>query len=76
VVFAFNTMPMDKKLQQELKFRIGEQYGKYEFELDWVTSVIDNKLRYELYRYIINERINLGVKFIMLYLSEDRLIKG
>jgi hypothetical protein len=45
-------MPMDKKLQQELKFRIGEQYGKYEFELDWVTSVLDNNLRYEVYKYI------------------------
>jgi hypothetical protein len=69
-------MPIDKKLQQKRKFRIGEQYGKYEFELDWVTSVLDNNLRYEVCRYISKVRINLEVKFIMLYLPEDRLIKG
>jgi hypothetical protein len=59
VVFPFNTMPMNKKLQQELKFRIGEQYGKYEFELDWVTSVIDNNLRYEVYRYIGKDKSSI-----------------
>ena len=59
MVFAFNTMPMNKKLQQELKFRIGEQYEKYEFELDWVTSVLDNNLRYEVYRYIGKDKTSM-----------------
>jgi hypothetical protein len=50
---------MNKKLQQEIKFRIGEQYGKHEFELDWVTSVLDNNLRYEVYRYIGKDKTNV-----------------
>lgn len=50
---------MSKKLQQELKFRIGEQYGKYEFELDWVTSVMDNNLRYEVYKYIGKDKSSI-----------------
>ncbi|WP_238567346.1 hypothetical protein [Flavobacterium sp. 83] len=47
---------MNRKLQKELKFKIGEQYGKYEFELDWVTTVLDNNLRYEVYQYIGNDK--------------------
>jgi hypothetical protein len=50
---------MDKKLQQELKFKIGEQYEKYEFELDWVTSVIDNNLRFEVYKYIGKDKSSI-----------------
>lgn len=50
---------MDKKLQQEFKFKLGEQYGKYEFELDWVTSVLDNNLRYEVYRYTGKDKITI-----------------
>lgn len=50
---------MNKKLQQELKFRIGEQYGKHEFELDWVTSVLDDNLRYEVYKYIGKDKTSV-----------------
>lgn len=47
---------MNKKLQEELKFKIGEEYGKYEFELDWLKSVLDDNLRYEVYQYIGNDK--------------------
>ncbi len=50
---------MDKKLLKELKFKIGEQYGKYEFDLDWIKSVLDNNLRYEVYQYIGNDKITI-----------------
>jgi hypothetical protein len=69
-------MPMNKKLQQELKFRIGEQYEKYEFELDWVTSMIDNNLRYEVYRYIGKDKssiFNFEIDKILLAYNCDFL---
>ncbi|MFV8324693.1 hypothetical protein [Flavobacterium sp. ZS1P14] len=50
---------MKRKLQKELKFKIGEQYGKYEFELDWVTTVLDKNLRYEVYQYIGKDKISI-----------------
>jgi len=50
---------MNKKTQKELNFKIGEQYGKHEFELDWVKSVMDNDLRYEVYQYIGNYKITI-----------------
>ncbi|SEF77254.1 hypothetical protein [Flavobacterium urumqiense] len=67
---------MNKKLQQELKFKIGEQYGKYEFELDWVTSVVDNNLRYEVYRYIGKDKssfFNFEIHKILLAYNCDFL---
>ncbi|HLF52557.1 helix-turn-helix domain-containing protein [Flavobacterium sp.] len=50
---------MNKKLQQELKFMIGERYGKHEFDLDWVKSVMDNNLKYEVYKYTGKEKISI-----------------
>ena len=50
---------MNKKLQEELKFKIGEQYGKHEFELDWVKSILDNNLRFEVYQYIGKDKITI-----------------
>lgn len=76
MVFSFNTKPMNKKLQQELKFRIGEQYGKYEFELDWVNSVLDNNLRYEVYRYTAKDKssiFNFEIHKILLAYNCDFL---
>ena len=67
---------MNKKLQQELKFKIGEQYEKYEFELDWVTSVIDTNLRYEVYRYIGKDKssiFNFEIHKILLAYNCDFL---
>lgn len=67
---------MNKKLQQELKFRIGEQYGKYEFELDWVTSVLDRHLRYEVYKYIGKDKtsvFNFEIHKILLAYNCDFL---
>lgn len=69
-------MPMNKKLQQELKFRIGEQYEKYEFELDWVTSVLDNNLRYEVYTYTGKDKssiFNFEINKILLAYNCDFL---
>lgn len=48
---------MNKKLQQELKFKIGEQYGRHEFDLDWVKSVMDDNLKYEVYKYTGKDKI-------------------
>lgn len=76
MVFSFNTMPMNKKLRQELKFKIGEQYGKHEFELDWVTSVLDNNLRYEVYKYIGKDKtsvFNFEIHRILLAYNCDFL---
>ena len=50
---------MNNKLQKELKFKIGEQYGKHEFELDWVKSVFDNRLRFEVYQYIGKDKTTI-----------------
>lgn len=50
---------MNKKLQQELKFKIGEQYGKHEFDLDWVKSVMNNNLKYEVYKYTGKDKISI-----------------
>ena len=36
VILLFNITPMKRKLQKEVKFKIREQYGKYEFDLDWI----------------------------------------
>lgn len=67
---------MTKRLQKELKFSIGEQYGKHEFELDWLKSILDNNLRYEVYQYIGNDKrtiFDLEVHRILLAYNCDFL---
>ncbi len=44
-------------MSKKIKFKIGEQYEKHEFELDWVKSVLDGNLRYEVYQYIGKDKI-------------------
>lgn len=51
----FKTIPMIRKI----KFKIGEQYEKHEFDLDWVNTVFENNLRYEVYQYIGNNKITI-----------------
>ncbi len=51
----FKRIPMSKKI----KFKIGEQYEKHEFDLDWVETIFKNNLRYEVYQYIGNNKITI-----------------
>jgi len=51
----FKRIPMNKKI----KFNIGEQYEKHEFDLDWVETIFENNLRYEVYEYIGNNKITI-----------------
>ncbi len=51
----FNRIPMSRKI----KFKIGEQYEKNEFDLDWVETIFENNLRYEVYEYIGNNKITI-----------------
>ncbi len=48
-------MPMSKKI----KFKIGEQYEKHEFDLDSEETIFENNLRYEVYQYIGNNKITI-----------------
>ncbi len=55
MVLSFKGMPMSKKI----KFKIGEQYEKHEFDLDWLKTIFENNLRYEVYQYIGNNKITI-----------------
>lgn len=44
-------------MSRNIKFKIGEQYEKHEFDLDWVKTIFENNLRYEVYQYIGNNKI-------------------
>lgn len=55
VVLSFKGIPMNKKI----KFKIGEQYEKHEFDLDWVETIFENNLRYEVYQYIGINKITI-----------------
>ncbi|EKT4551557.1 hypothetical protein JE945_000686 [Flavobacterium psychrophilum] len=46
-------------MSRKIKFKIGEQYEKYEFDLDWVETIFENHLRYEVYQYIGNNKITI-----------------
>ncbi|SNB23951.1 hypothetical protein NO004_140015 [Flavobacterium psychrophilum] len=52
---SFKGIPMSSKI----KFKIGEQYEKHEFDLDWVETIFENNLRYEVYQYIGNNKITI-----------------
>lgn len=55
MVLLFKGMPMSKKI----KFKIGEQYEKHEFDLDSEETIFENNLRYEVYQYIGNNKITI-----------------
>ncbi len=46
-------------MSSKIKFKIGEQYEKHEFDLDWVETIFENNLRYEVYQYIGNNKITI-----------------
>ncbi|WP_094134537.1 hypothetical protein [Flavobacterium psychrophilum] len=46
-------------MSKKIKFKIGEQYEKHEFDLDWVETIFENHLRYEVYQYIGNNKITI-----------------
>ncbi|ELY2011139.1 hypothetical protein SL057_002197 [Flavobacterium psychrophilum] len=46
-------------MNRKIKFKIGEQYEKHEFDLDWVETIFENNLRYEVYQYIGNNKITI-----------------
>ena len=37
---------------RKIKFKIGEQCENHEFDLDWVNTIFENNLRFEVYQYI------------------------
>ena len=55
MVLLFKGIPMSSKI----KFKIGEQYEKHEFDLDWVETIFEEHLRYEVYQYIGKGKITL-----------------
>lgn len=55
MVLLFKRIPMSRKI----KFKIGEQYEKHEFDLDWEETIFENNLRYEVYQYIGNNKITI-----------------
>ncbi|WP_158728210.1 MULTISPECIES: hypothetical protein [unclassified Flavobacterium] len=46
-------------MSRKIRFKIGEQYEKHEFDLDWVETIFENNLRYEVYQYIGNNKITI-----------------
>lgn len=46
-------------MSRKIKFKIGEQYEKYEFDLDRVETIFENNLRYEVCQYIVNNKITI-----------------
>lgn len=46
-------------MSRKIKFKIGKQYEKHEFDLDRVETIFENNLRYEVYRYIGNNKITI-----------------
>lgn len=46
-------------MSKKIKFKIGEQYEKHEFDLDWAETMFDNNLRYEIYSYIGSSKITI-----------------
>ncbi|MCB6062376.1 hypothetical protein LVDJXP189_1400012 [Flavobacterium psychrophilum] len=46
-------------MSKKIKFKIGEQYEKHEFDLDWVETIFENNLRYEVYQYIGKRKITI-----------------
>jgi len=46
-------------MSRKIIFKIGEQYEKHEFDLDWLETIFENNLRYEVYQYIGNNKITI-----------------
>lgn len=68
-----------KSLQQELRFKIGEQYELNEFNLKSIESTLQNGIEYENYEYIKGDfKALFGIKFtsnIVLQYNGDILSK-
>ena len=59
-----NSEGIQKSLQEELRFKIGEQYELNEFYLKTIESTFSNGLEYENYEYIEGDfKALFGVKF-------------
>jgi hypothetical protein len=46
-------------MSRKIKFKIGEQYEKHEFDLEWVETIFNNNLRYEIYQYIGSNTVTI-----------------
>ncbi|WP_298767335.1 hypothetical protein [uncultured Polaribacter sp.] len=68
-----------KSLQQELRFKIGEQYELNEFNLKSIESTLQNGIEYENYEYIKGDlKALFGIEFtsnIVLQYNGDILSK-
>lgn len=65
------------KFINQLKFRIGEQYENYEFQLKPIKEYIENNIHYDAYSFEENSNSILGIKTdkVELHYNADILEK-
>lgn len=65
------------KFINQLKFRIGEQYENYEFQLKPIKEYIENNIHYDAYSFEENSNSILGIKTdkVELHYNADVLEK-